>query len=499
VKKQGYILADIQLADGSSGLEAVNELLTSFEAPVIFITEPGQPMSQGVHAAQRRRRTALGRRPQNCGELKWLSAHALMVALPMDRREPCRVIKRFRWHLGVNLHDIEQELAVAAVSMPSRSRQSPIYDMVSWLAAAVLVTAGVIYGIESRHAGRERPAPRPPPVPNATPAQEPLDLQLLRAAEIGRGRHAGTPSRIPWRGWKDIVFRTYHEVLDDRILALAGSVTFYSLLALFPAIAAGVSVYALFADAATISRHLSIASDIIPSGGLDLLGGEISRIAARSDGRLTSSFLAGLAIALWSANAGMKALFDALNVIYDEQEKRSIIWLNAVSLFFTVCAIGAVGLAVAVVVVFPLLLAAFDLTSSHHPFIAYLRWPVMLVLLLAGLSVLYRYGPSRHPARWRWISVGSLAAALLWLAVSSLFSWYLGNIANYDATYGTLGAAVGLMMWMWLSAIVILIGAEFNSEIEHQTARDSTVGSPKPLGTRGAVMADTVGRGIEHA
>jgi membrane protein len=354
-----------------------------------------------------------------------------------------------------------------------------------------MVTAGVIYVLNLPH---KQPEPKPyraPPRP--TPAQEPLTVQETRAAEKGRGRQARAPLQIPWRGWEDILVRTYHEIQQDRLLALAAGVVFYSLLALFPAIAAGVSVYALFADAATISKHLSIAADIIPAGTLDLLGEEISRIAAKSDGKLTAGFLAGLAIALWSANAGMKAIFDALNTIYDEEEKRGLIWLNVVSLFFTICAIAAAGLAVALVVVFPLILAAFGLRSIDAPLVAYLRWPLMFVLIIFGLAVLYRYGPSRRLAKWRWLNVGSVFAALAWLAVSSLFSWYLGNFANYNATYGALGAVVGLMMWMWFSTIVVLIGAELNSEIEHQTARDSTVGPEKPLGARGAVMADTVG------
>ena len=282
-------------------------------------------------------------------------------------------------------------------------------------------------------------------------------------------------------------------IQDDRLLALAAGVAFYSLIALFPAIAAGVSSYALFADAATISKHLAVAADIVPGGALDILRDEITRIAAKSDGRLTFGFLLGLGIALWSANAGMKAIFDALNIIYDEEEKRGLIRLNLVSLFFTICAIVGAGLAVALVVVFPLLLAAFGVSSFDYPFVAYLRWPVLFVLIILALGVLYRYGPSRRLAKWRWISVGSVFAALAWLLVSALFSWYLGNFANYNATYGALGAVVGLMMWMWLSTIVVLVGAELNSEIEHQTARDTTVGPDKPLGARGAVMADTVG------
>jgi len=343
---------------------------------------------------------------------------------------------------------------------------------------------------------RRRDPPPPGLPPRATPAQEPLTLQQIRAIERGRGRRARAPSQIPWRGWKDVFVRTYREIQDDRLLALAAGVAFYSLVSLFPAIAAGVSSYALFANVATVSKHLSIAYDIVPAGSLDLVGEEISRIAAKSDGKLTFGFLLGLGIALWSANAGMKAIFDALNIIYDEDEKRGLIWLNVVSLFFTVCAIAAVGVALALVVVFPLFLAAFGLSNFDHPIVGYLRWPLLFVLLIFGLSVLYRYGPSRRLAKWRWLSVGSVFAALAWLGVSSLFSWYLGNFANYNATYGALGAVVGLMMWMWLSTIVVLVGAELNSEIEHQTARDSTVGREKPLGTRGAVMADTVGAAV---
>jgi membrane protein len=377
--------------------------------------------------------------------------------------------------------------------MNSRSA-TRIEDLISWLAASVVVTAGVLYVLNEQEKTRRRPR-TVRGVPHATPAQEPLILQDKRASEPGRGRRAKSPWQIPWRGWKDVIVRTYQEVLNDRLLALASSVVFFSLVALFPGVAAGVSFYALFSDPGTIAKHLSIAADIVPAGAIDMLYAEITRIAARSEGKLTFGFLTGLGIALWSANAGMKSLFDALNVIYDETEKRGFIRLNAESLLFTICAIAGALVAIAAVVVFPLLLAAFGLTTLDAPVFAYLRWPVMFVLMLVALAVLYRYGPSRRLAKWRWLSVGSVFAALTWLACSSLFSWYLANFANYDATYGALGAVVGLMMWMWLSTIVVLVGAELNAEIEHQTAIDSTVGSEKPLGFRGAVMADTVGAG----
>jgi membrane protein len=364
-------------------------------------------------------------------------------------------------------------------------------NLISWVAASAVVTFGVIFALKHQE---HQPAAKPVRVlPRATPAQEPLGLQEIRATERGRGRKAHAPSQIPWRGWKDIVVRTYRETQDDRLLALAGGVAFFSLAALFPAIAAGVSFYALFADAGTIGKHLSLVAGLVPSDVLNMLRDEITRIGAKSDGKLTFGFVLGLGIALWSANAGMKAIFDALNIIYDEEEKRGLVRLNLISLLFTVGAIGAVLVAVGAVVVFPLLLAGFGLAIADHPIIGYFRWPVMFVLIIFGLAVLYRYGASRRPAKWRWTSIGSVFAASAWLAVSSLFSWYLGNFANYNATYGALGAVVGLMMWMWLSIIVVLVGAQLNSEIEHQTSHDSTVGPERPLGVRGAVMADTVG------
>jgi membrane protein len=382
----------------------------------------------------------------------------------------------------------------------SLSRQRPaatearLDSLISWLLAFLVVTIGLVMALkpQERERKREQIRPRRAP-PRASPAQEPLAAQEARATERGRGRKARAPSRIPWRGWRDIVVRSYFETVDDRLFALAAGVAFYSLVALFPAIAAGVSFYALFADAGTIARHLSLAAGIVPADVLDILGTEIARIAGKSDGRLTLGFVLGISVALWSANAGMKAIFDALNVIYDEREKRSLVRLNLTSLLFTIAAIAVAVLAAAAVVIFPLVLAGFSQSVVDRPIIGYLRWPALFALLIVGLAVLYRYGPSRRPAKWRWISVGSVFAALAWLAVSSLLSWYLGNFANYNATYGALSTVVALMMWMWLSAIVVLTGAQLNAEIEHQTARDSTVGPERPLGIRGAVMADTVG------
>jgi membrane protein len=346
----------------------------------------------------------------------------------------------------------------------------------------------------------EFPGSTPPPtqVDDKRPQEQvendqPVSAQISRAKEQGRGRHAVVPWEIPWAGWKDIIWRVYASVNDTRLLAVAAGVVFYSLLAIFPAIAAFVSLYGLIADASTIDSHLSLAAGIFPAGAVDIIHEQISRLTAKSDARLSLGFITGLAVALWSANAGMKAIIDALNVVYDEKEKRSFIKLNLLSLLFTLIAIVSLMIALAAVVIAPIIFSAVGLSSLWSLAIAALQWPLLLALAAIALAAIYRYGPSRAEARWQWLSVGSGAAAIGWLITSALFSWYIAHFGAYNATYGSLGAAVGMMMWMWISAIVILLGGELNAEIEHQTAKDSTVGSEKPLGERGAVMADTIG------
>ncbi len=219
----------------------------------------------------------------------------------------------------------------------------------------------------------------------------------------------------------------------------------------------------------------------MPGSAYELISDQIVRIAGNSDGKLTFAFVLGLGLALWSANAGMKAIFDALNVVYDEDEKRSFIKLNVISLSFTLGAVVVLLLVIGAVVVLPLVLAYLGLrrgAAGRLPAAAALAGRCSSLVML-GLAVLYRFGPSRRHAKWRWVSVGSVFAALAWLAVSVAFSWYLSKFADYNATYGSLGAVIGLMMWMWLSTSVVLVGAELNSEIEHQTARDSTTGPRK--------------------
>jgi membrane protein len=274
---------------------------------------------------------------------------------------------------------------------------------------------------------------------------------------------------------------------------LAAGVAYFALLALFPTIGVFVSLYGFVADLSTVEKNVRDLAFIMPSGGLEVISTQLHRIATQPRQSLGIAFFIGLAISLWSANAGMKAMFDALNVVYDEDEKRGFFRLNAISLLFTVAAIVFVILALVGVVAVPIVLNFVGLGSDTGTLVWVLRWPALFLLTIIGLSVIYRFGPSRRQARWRWLSWGSAVAAIVWLGGSMLFSWYVANFASYDAMYGSLGAVIGFLTWIWLSTVVFLIGAELNAEMEHQTARDSTVGHEKPMGQRGATMADTLG------
>ena len=372
-------------------------------------------------------------------------------------------------------------------------RKSPTLPF--WLSVGV---AALLLFIGSPRRGGVRSAKwlrhlkeRPFGVPRSS--EEPRDLEFQRAQEQGRGRQAIHPLQIPWRGWFDILWRTYREMNSDRVLSIAGGVAFFVLLAIFPAISALVSAYGLFFNPSTIANNLLLLNDVVPGNVLAIVHDQANRIASNSGRALSTGLIVGIFVSLWSALSGVKAMIDALNVIYEQPEGRSFLRLNLVAFAFTLAGFGTFLLAIVAVVVMPLILSPIGLGNLTETLTRIGRWPALLLFLLIGLAFLFRYGPHRRAARWQWVSVGSVFAAVTWIIASVLFSWYLTNFANYNATYGSLGAVAGLMIWLWISTTVVLLGAELNAEIEHQTARDSTVGAEKPLGSRGAVMADTVG------
>ena len=311
--------------------------------------------------------------------------------------------------------------------------------------------------------------------------------------EHGRGRDATGPSHLNLEAWKDILWRVWAEFNQDRVTLIAAGATFYLLLALFPALAAFVSIYGFVADPVTIADHIAFLGGILPSGGVELIERQLESLASQDTASLSFGFLFGLALALYSANNGIKTLFEAMNIAYDETEKRSFITLNLISLLFTLGAIIIGILFIVGVGVVPAVLAFVGLGGITEFLIWVLRWPILFVAAAAAISILYRYGPSRERAKWSWVTWGAAMATALWLIASMLFSWYLSNFADYNATYGSLGAVIGFMMWTWISVTIIIMGAELNSEMEHQTARDSTTGPEQPMGTRGATMADTLG------
>lgn len=340
-------------------------------------------------------------------------------------------------------------------------------------------------------------APRGAPGPAVPEAQRAPDssrpASRAEAAQPGRGRQAESPRDMPVAGWRDVLLRTYKEFNDDRLMLVAAGVTFYVLLALFPAISALISVYGLFTDPAALRTQLDVLSGILPSGAMDIVGEQMTRVATQADRNLSFGMIFGLGVALWSANAGMKTLFDALNIVYDEEEKRSFVRLNLIALACTLLMLVFVVIALSSVVLLPVVIEFLHL-GAVESWLLLLRWPVLLVVVALGLSAIYRTGPSRENAKWRWLTWGAAFAAVMWVAFSILFSWYVQNFGSYDETYGSLGAAIGFMTWIWISTMVVLLGAEINAELEHQTEHDTTTEGPAPMGSRGATMADTLGR-----
>jgi len=327
-------------------------------------------------------------------------------------------------------------------------RPHPFASDLALVASTALATLAL-----HRHFGRD--------APTRSPDQD-APLPVTRA---------GNPLAVISSHGADILSGTYARINRDRILANAAGVVFYGLLAIFPAITALVSSYGLFADPSTISDNLRSLALLLPGDSFTIVQDEIARVIAKANASLSLAFGFGLLLAIWSANAGVKAVLDALNVAYEVEEKRGLIHLNLVSLAFTVAGLAAILVMVGAVVGVPLALERLGLDESARQFVQIGRWPVLGLALLAALLALYGFGPSRATPKLRWLVSGAVLAIVLWLIGSSLLSWYLSDFANYTATYGSLGAAIGLMTWMWLSAIIVLVGAELNSEIERQALR----------------------------
>ncbi|MFO1171225.1 MAG: YihY/virulence factor BrkB family protein [Hyphomicrobiaceae bacterium] len=273
------------------------------------------------------------------------------------------------------------------------------------------------------------------------------------------------------RSWWRVLKRTATDFVDDQILLIAAGVTFYGLLALIPALAALIALYGLFFDPSDVAHHVSMLSGFLPSEAVSIIADQSQRIAAQSKSTLGAAFVIGLAISLWSAMSGVTAIFSGLNVAYGEREKRSFVWLYTQALLFTLGALVFLLLALAGLAVVPVVIDVIGESSMLTSILDIGRWPAMVAVLVFVLAVLYRFGPSREHPRWRFIVFGTAAATLGWVAFSLLFSWYVTNIASYNRTYGSLGALIAFMTWMWLSTTIVLLGAELNAKVESETRR----------------------------
>jgi membrane protein len=318
----------------------------------------------------------------------------------------------------------------------------------------------------------------------------------LLDAPYRRGRFATSPWRIPWLGWRDVLARTWDGLWDDRLFAVAGSVAFFALLSLAPSLSVLITIYGMFADAATAAGRLAVVFGPLPDLMRNLVIDETQRLTAQPTERLRAALLISFAVAAWSANGAVKALFDGLNVVYGERESRTFLHFNAVAMAATLCAIVLLAAAAAAIALIPAVVVALPLPTSMDSVIRFARWPLFYAVAASAFAALFWLGPSRVRPRFVWVLPGAVAAAVAWAAMSAGLSAYVARAGGFSALYGSLATIVVAMIWLWLSALVVLIGAKLNAELERQTTVDTTIGAARAVGSRGAAVADQAGRAV---
>jgi len=309
------------------------------------------------------------------------------------------------------------------------------------------------------------------------------------ADEAARGRHAGKPTEIGKRGWKEIGIRVKDRLKIDHVPLLSAGVAFYAMLAIFPAIIALVTIYGLVADPAQVENQIEGMVDAVGPAG-EVIGDQMSAIVETSSAALSFGLIASLLGVLWTASSGMQGLIKAINVAYNEPEKRSFFRLRGMALLMSLGAIVFVILAIFLIGVVPVVMGFLGLGGAGQILAEAGRWVLLVGAVILFLGIAYHFAPDRAPPKWRWVSPGSVVATVIWLVGSVLFSVYVNNFGNYNETYGTLGAVIILLLWLFLTSFVVLLGAEINAEMELQTEKDTTRGEPAPRGQRGAVKAD---------
>jgi membrane protein len=308
--------------------------------------------------------------------------------------------------------------------------------------------------------------------------------------EAPRGRDADSPTEIPARGWKDIAVRVYRQFGEDHVTLTAAGVAFFGFASLVPLLAAGIAIYGLVADPSDVTSLVDRIEGTVPQAVADMIRQQLESVVGASTGALGFATVVGIALGIWSASSGVGHMIEAIDIAYEEDRDsdRSFWAKRALALGFTVGLLALIAASAFVIVV-----GARIGSGTVALLTSIAAWAIVAVLAAAGLALLYRYGPDRRNAKWRWVTPGAVIAIVIWIAVSIGFRFYVANFGSYNETYGSLGTVIVVLLWLYLSAMAVIIGAEIDSEIEHQTAKDSTVDPDRPMGRRDARMADTLG------
>jgi membrane protein len=320
-----------------------------------------------------------------------------------------------------------------------------------------------------------------------------IDPSEVIPAEADRGRLAQRPSEIAWRGWWDVLWRVQDQLDADNVSIVAGGLALFGLLAVFPSLTAAVAIYGIIASPAAIEAQMQAFNGLLPPATVDILQGQLQQLVSQREETLSIGVIVGIALALWSARKGMVALITAMNVAYNEHDRRSFLMRLLISLAFTIGGVLGFVLMVLLGVAVPIVLAFLPLGNAAEWILLGVRWALLWVIAIFALATLYRFAPHRTRPRWAWVNAGSVIAATLWLLSSVLFALYVRYFDSFGEAYGTIAGVVVMLMWFYVSAYVVILGAEINSELERQTVEDTTIGPIKPIGERGAYSADTVG------
>lgn len=310
---------------------------------------------------------------------------------------------------------------------------------------------------------------------------------------MARGRDADTPREIPKAGWKDIALRVKDKVGENRVSLIAAGVAFYALLAIFPAITAMMAIAGLVMDPSQVTNQLQAVTQMMPQQAAQIILDQAVAVTGSEQTGLGLAFIGGLLIAIYSASKGMTSLMQGLNVAYDEAETRGFFRRTLVTLTLTVALIAGLILGLLAALAVPAVLAFLPLPNWLETVLSLSRWALLAIMTITGLGILYRYGPARDDAEWKWLSAGAVMACIVWLVASIGFSIYVSNFGSYNESFGSMAGVIVLLMWLWISAFIILLGAELNAEMEAQTRADTTTGPEEPMGTRGAEKADRLG------